>query len=269
MRRHSVGMVLIVAGIAVAGLVPAAVSPASFPIRARVPMLAGDSAVYHPPFYFPIDIDYSDPERYLQPGAQSTLSAETRAVVDSELATAPAGLRGVAGVFRWMSATFTTTPSGGQDIGKTNINGLIGSRVLTGCHDWALVMTAVLRHRGIPAIMVDTAGIQWAHDYHDGLTLDHRGHVFAEAYVEGRWIGIDCTSGAYAWDYDPLQPALPFTNPGEPVGHYVLFKGVDPAGYGVTDSEHLAARFRAFADAIDEIAIHVPDYEIRHLQDIR
>jgi transglutaminase-like putative cysteine protease len=258
-------VVAAVASLGLAGTL--AQSPLS--VRTRLPFLTSDSSTYRPAFHYPIAIDYEHPESYLEPGSQSGLNSASRAAIATEVGAPQPGLRGAAAIYRWITSAFRAEPSGGRDIGKTTADGLIASRVMTGCHDFALVLTAVARSFGIPAVMVDSAGIQWARDFHAGLTQEMRGHVFAELYVEGRWILVDCTTGLYAWDYDPLQPALPFTNPGEPVGHYVLFKGTDPAGYGVTDSEVLAARLRDFAAAIDRVAIHVPVYDLRDLRDVR
>jgi transglutaminase-like putative cysteine protease len=239
------------------------------PVRARLPLLAGDSAEYRPPFYFPITIDYANPAAYLQQGTQSTLSAESQSTLAAELGYLPDGLPGVAAVHRWMQETFHPVPSFGQDIGKTDVNSLLESRALTGCHDWALMMTSVLRHTGTPAIMVDTAAIQWAFDFHAGRTMAYVGHVFSEVYIGGTWIAVDCTSGFYTEDYDPLHPVMPFRYSGQSLGFYVLYKGVDPAGYGVTSNEVLTARMRDFAAVVDQLQLPVPTAEIRSLQDVR
>jgi transglutaminase-like putative cysteine protease len=258
----ALGFVAVLGGGWVAGEEP-------LPVRTRLPMVAGDSAEYRPPFYFPITIDYANPAAHLQQGTQSTLSAESQSALAAELGDVPDGLPGVAAIHHWMRETFHSVPSLGQDIGKTDVNSLLVSRTFTGCHDWALMMTSVLRHSGTPAIMVDTAAIQWAFDFHAGHTMNYVGHVFSEVYVEGQWIAVDCTSGLYTEDYDPLHPVLPFRYPGQTLGFYVLYKGVDPAGYGVTSNEVLTARMREFAAVVDQLQLPLPDAEVRSLEDVR
>ncbi len=218
-----------------------------------------------PGFFFPTAIDYARPEWYLNSASQSTLSAGNSATVKAEVGPGSTDLEGVGRIFAWMARKFRAESAGGATIGKTDVNTLIETRNLTGCHDWALLLSTVLRLYGFPAVMVDTAGIQWAADYRAGLTRSFSGHVFVEASVDGRWIAIDSTAGTYAADYDPLQPVLPFTNPVEGRGFYVLYKGIDPADYGVTNLQLLNRRMVEFSLAVDQIDLTPPAYDIRPL----
>ena len=167
-----------------------------------------------------------------------------------------------------MQRTFRTEPNGGATIGRTDVNDLLRTSVMTGCQDWALVFSTVLRLYGYPAIMADTAGIQWAIDFHAGKRTDMAGNVFVEAHVDGRWIAINCSTGGYAANYDPSQPVLPFLDSGDAKGFFVVAKGVDPAGYGVTSGDALAALFRLFAARIETLELVYPVYEFRSLSGV-
>jgi transglutaminase-like putative cysteine protease len=159
-----------------------------------------------------------------------------------------------------MASTFTTVPAGGTTIGEADVNDLIGTRRLSGCHDWALVMTAALRYFGYPAVMVDTGGLQWAEDYRAGKTQSFAGHVFAEVLTNEGWMLVDCTGGAYTLDYDPENPVINYTGAGDAKGFFALYKGIDPAAYGVTSNTDLQRRMAEFAAALPSLDIEMPEY---------
>lgn len=209
----------------------------------------------------PPRLDYESPELFLEGGPQSTLSAESIEALMEEVM--PAQGEGAARIHRWISSTFTTRPSGGATIGEADVNSLIETRMLGGCHDWALVMTSALRYFGYPAVMVDAAGLQWAEDFAAGRTQSFAGHVFAEVLTNEGWMLVDCSGGAYTLDYDPEDPVLSYTGAGDTRGFFALFKGIDPASYGVTSNQVLQQRMTAFATALPGLDITLPDYEWR------
>jgi hypothetical protein len=172
----------------------------------------------------------------------------------------PAPGTGAARIYAWMARTFVTRPSGGETIGRTNVNDLIESRVLGGCHDWALVMTSALRFFGYPTLMVDAAGLQWAEDFAAGRIRTYGGHVFAEVLTNDGWMLVDCTSGRYTVDYDPMNPAIAYAGAGDAKGFYAMFKGTDPAAYGLTNNAALQERMRAFAGALGTLGVTLPEY---------
>jgi len=216
-------------------------------------------------FYFPITIDYADPSLYLQGGAQSTLAADNVDVVNGQIQAQSRDIVAVGRIFHWIGRSFTAASAGGATIGRTDVNDLVRGRILYGCHDWGLLLSTLLRHFGFPAIMVDGAGIDWAERYRTGQVTSFSGHVYVEVYLEQHWIVVDSTSGMYAANYDYREPVLPFTQSGDSRGHYVLYKGVDPAGYGVTSNEILTARMREFAQALPGITLSFPVYDLRPL----
>lgn len=221
---------------------------------------AGPSATPAPQPTSATAMDYANPARYLQPGTQSRLTEQNLAVVRSEVSPAGDELRraGVAG--EWLRTAFRVEPAGGTTIGKTDVDTLIETRVLTGCHDSALVLSTVLRSFAIPAIMVDTASVQWAEDFNAGKAVGDSGHVFVEAFVDGRWVVIECGAGIYASDYDPANPLIVAPSMPDAKGYYVLAKGPDPAGYGVTSGSALHERFVAFAKSLPSLQLRPPSY---------
>ncbi len=131
-------------------------------------------------------------------------------------------------------------------------------KTLSGCHDHALVLASVLRKYGFPAVMVDTAGIQWSLEYSEGKRDDFAGHVFVEVYSGDNWVLLNPTSGEYVENYDPHDPIITMKNPDEDRGFYVLSKGVDPEGYGITSIEQLEAHMEAFAEMVISGEIRFP-----------
>jgi hypothetical protein len=216
-------------------------------------------------FHFPIDVDYNNPSRYLQGGSQSTLTAANVTLVDGQIQVPTKNLEGVGRIFKWIGANFAGVSGGGATVGRTDVNDLLRDRTLLGCHDWGLLYSTLLRHFGYPAVMVDGAGIDWAERFRNGQTSSYAGHVYVEAHVEGKWILLNSTSPLYVASYDFQQPVLPFTQTGDGRGHYVLYKGVDPAGYGVTSSQILQVRMLQFTQVLPSLSLFFPTYDIRTL----
>jgi hypothetical protein len=234
---------------------PATASPTPTPARAF------DLSRY----YYPINIDYSNPSLYVQGGTQSTLTSPNVSMVNGQIQVPTKNLDGVGRIFKWIAGNFAGAAGGGATIGRTDVNDLLRDRTLLGCHDWALLYSTLLRNFGYPAVMVDSAGIDWADKFRTGQTTAYMGHVYVETYVEGRWYVLNSTAPLYVANYDVEQPVLPFTQTGDSRGHYVLYKGVDPAGYGVTSNAILTARMAQFAQAFPTITLFFPTYDIRSL----
>jgi hypothetical protein len=132
---------------------------------------------------------------------------------------------------------------------------------LSGCHDWALVLTAVLRRAGVPAVFVDSVWVPWARDVVAGTASGAVGHIFVEACIEGRWMLVNSTASYVTDPYDPLCPHF-HSDVGPCIGEtfFVLFKGLDPKHYGISDIQQLTAAMRSAAPKI------VQESEIIHPQ---
>jgi len=75
---------------------------------------------------------------------------------------------------------------------KRTADEIIKSGFATGCTDMALAFVLLARAKGIPTKYVETVGKKWLE------TKSRRvvGHVFAECFVNGKWVKIDPTKGA-------------------------------------------------------------------------
>jgi len=205
--------------------------------------------------------NYGAPALYLKAGPQSSVPLTVAALrQEIGLSSAPAAGELVPAVFRWLSSGFGASAEGGRLIGKTTVAGLLKSRKLSGCHDWALVFSGVLRKLGYPALMADAAGIKWAREHKKGGSFS--GHVFVEAFLDGRWMLIDAASGRYVRDYDPSNPVIPVAVGGETEGLYVMFKGLDPRSYGINSHEALRAKMEDFAARLPRLKLRYPDYKV-------
>jgi hypothetical protein len=208
-------------------------------------------------------IDYSHPEKYLDARGQSGIPEALFKEIDSQLNIKTKELSDIKKIFDWKQANFRYVAAGGRYIGKTTAQRIIEGKELTGCHDDALLMSAVLRRYGFPAIMVDATGIQFSLDYPDKTTV-FSGHVFVEVYLNGRWILVDTNSGEYILDYDVNNLLIPITKPGESKGYYVMLKGIDPGSYGVRSLDDLTNKQKEYSKKLkeDPSLVKMPAYKI-------
>jgi len=212
------------------------------------------------------NIDYEHPEKYIISGNQSTITEEEFTEIAQHLQVEPIDLSALKKIYTWKDTNFNHISSGGKDVGKRTINDILEEKVLTGCHDHGLVIVSLLRKYGVPAIFVDATGIDWALQYPEQVTY-FSGHIFVELFLNNKWILFCSTSGAYIPDYDPTNPIIPITTPNEARGYYVMFKGLDPEDYGITDIQQLNTEQKRYARMIKE-EIHnfvFPNYTIEQL----
>ncbi|MBI5240754.1 MAG: hypothetical protein HY926_09800 [Elusimicrobia bacterium] len=179
------------------------------------------------------------------------------------------GLKDAARVQRWLAdpRNFKPTAGGGKTIGKSSVQGLLGSRELTGCHDWGLMKSALLRCAGYEAQMVDTAGVDWMNGVRSGkLGSPHsyQGHVFVEARIAGSWVLLDSVSPRYVADYDPSQPLIPM-KVGDQDSYCVMFKGKDPPSYGIDSVQKLNRHMDEFAQKVDPSKLDRPGCRVLEL----
>lgn len=90
------------------------------------------------------------------------------------------------------------------------------------CSEFAVLTAAMCRAIGIPARMV--SGLVYTEDFGDRENM-FGGHAWTEAYIGGKWIGLDATSGAGG--FGPGHIALAIGN-GEPVDFFGM---VSTLGY--------------------------------------
>jgi hypothetical protein len=197
---------------------------------------------------FTFGIDYENPEKYLDPGDESDLSEEYLEEVRGAIGTPELNLGGILEVCLWVSQNFSFSNAGGAMAGENTVDELFSMKTFYGCHSHALVISSVLRELGFPAVMIETASVQWAYQYHAGTVQYFAGHVMSEIYVDERWILLD-NNGTYVLEYDPLNPYIPVED--HPTDAYFTFaKGVDIWDYGGKDENFTGDKLEFFAENI-------------------
>ena len=201
-------------------------------------------------------IDYSNPEKFLNPGKQSDLKDKYLDEIKSVVGDMnKKDMTGIAKIFAWYQRYFTTETAGGAMIAQYTINDLYENRKIYGCHSASLILASVLREFGYPAILIDTSSIDWAYKYNSGTADGMVGHVMTEVFVEGRWILLD-TSGKYITNYNPKILFIPPEHKDEgpsPKGLFVMRKGIDHWSYGVTKPEDVEKLMKAFAKEVKNV----------------
>lgn len=175
---------------------------------------------------FTFQIDYQNPEQYLLPGEQSDLSEQYFDEVRIGLGDTLSDMEGVLLICHWINQNFTFENAGGAMIGVNSVDELFQAKAFYGCHSLSLLISSVLRQYGYPAIMIETAGIDWAYQFQAGAIEYFSGHVMTEVYVNDKWILLD-NNCRYLVDYDPLNPFIPLRNQIEATGYFVFAKGTD------------------------------------------
>lgn len=214
----------------------------------------------------PYDIDYDDPEKYVISGIQTTITAEQFTNISQYFKFETINFAALKKIYDWKNSFFQNVNAGGKYVGKNTINDLLQNKELTGCHDHGLVLVSLLRKFKMPAIMVDATGIGWALLYPDQVSY-FSGHVLIEIYLDNKWMLFDSVNGIYISDYNPRNPIIPITTSNEDIGYYAMFKGLDPAEYGITDIQHLNDVQKQYAIMIKQKypGFVFPNYTIEYL----
>jgi hypothetical protein len=188
-------------------------------------------------------LDFDRPDTFLAQGSQTSIAPGHLAELGT-IGVRGRGLSDIRRIVEWKKG-FQNETAGGRWVGIQTVNGILEQRRLTGCHDHALLLVAVLRHFGFPSLLIDCAGLSWARDFPE-KRRDYSGHVFVLTHVEGAWILLDSTSDRYLSGFDPRADSFRF-----PVGNEeyfgVLFRGRDPADYGVSNLRALNGVMERYA----------------------
>ncbi len=190
-------------------------------------------------FDYSFGIDYSNPEQYLIPGEQSDLDTVLFREVADSIGEVSHTIYGMLKVCHWIDRNFQQNNA--VNMGIKTIDELVAGRITYDSHSTALVVSGILRKFGFPAVMVETASVNWAYEYRGGVPSGYNIHVMSEIYVDEKWVLLDnnCT---FVSDYHPQNPFIPAMNKNLwQQGLFVYAKGKDSWDYGVkekTDSEN-------------------------------
>jgi hypothetical protein len=135
----------------------------------------------------------------------------------------------------YIKSNYQYVPARGRFIGALTYNDIDTNKIVTGCHDYAIILATILRELDIPAALVDTISITWAKNYIiEPLNYSEvMGHVFVEAFINGKWRIIDPVQSVYIDDYDNNNPIIPITMHFENIGFYVIKRGLHMWDYNV------------------------------------
>lgn len=210
-----------------------------------------------------ISYDKVDLLKYRANGQQTKLSADNIKIVESKVKRDKNVIKMIKNIYKWEKANFKSKHAGGTYVGRRSVNDIFSDKTLTGCHDYGIVFSAVLRHFGIASVMVDASAINWAFKYHDGKTKSFSGHVFVEVYYDEKCVLVDPNFGRMIINYNPENPIIPTTFWFlDSKGFYVLYKGLDPLDYGVGSIEVLNEKLKDFSNKINEMDIIIPKYKM-------
>ena len=213
---------------------------------------------------FTFGIDYTKPEEYLLPGEQSNLDQSYLNEIRETIGDPEDSIGYILEICQWVNEQFSFENAGGAMIGKITVNELFESRIFYGCHSQALIISSVIRELGFPAIMIETADVQWAYIYHSGKADYFAGHVMSEIFVENNWILLN-NNGNWVGNYDPMNPFIPQLNY-PPEAYFVFAKGIDTWGYSNKDESFTWDNLIFFAENIYcfEEMFHADEYSWNH-----
>lgn len=216
-------------------------------------------------------IDYSNPEKYLEQGPQTQIPKAYAEEIDAVVVEVEK-IADLKPVYEYIFNNFESVPAGGRYIGVMTVERMLESRETTGCHASALLLVSFLRHNNVPAIMVDGVNLNFVEEY-----PDHRGfggHVYVEAYIDGKWVLLNSTQDEIVVDYDYTDPVLKGLNDSpyeEPLGNYVMFKGLDSQTYGIDSHEKLIEKLILYAEYLNseyDVEKYFENYDTDPVKDL-
>ena len=193
-------------------------------------------------------IEFDKPDLYLIPGEQSDLSDSNFFDLHNALGDIESNLYDIQKVCHWINQNFQFENAGGNMIGIPTVDELYAARVFYGCHSLSLIISSSLRSYGIPTVMIETAGVQWAYDYRDSKTSSFSGHVMTEVYVAGEWILLDNDCSAVE-DYDPANPFISM-QAWNPDDYFIYAKGRDTWEYSEKEDGFTHRKMEEFSEYV-------------------
>lgn len=195
-------------------------------------------------------------ERYLKNGPQTTLTSHNIQLLEKYIKGNTDLLNLINQVIFFKLHYLKNRPTKEYE-GKRTVTDLLKERILTGCHDHAIVVASALRHFGYPVVMLLTVDISWLSRYLSVRQSEFNGHVFLEIFYQNRWILLDSTSGDIFLDYNRNNPIIATKHQ----SYLALRRGLDPFDYGVKTIEDLERIMKEFIKkhGIDDM------YEPQHI----
>jgi len=210
---------------------------------------------------------YDQPQEYAKLTEQTKLSEARAAEVRARFGAGPNDIEKIARIYQWVKANCTTYEGKGAVVGKQSAEQILQGKQLSGCNDWGVALTCLLRHAGFRSSFLNTAGIQGAKARRNGdLQRLYMGHVFLEVFVADKWIVLDSVTGEYIEDYDHDNPVIPISKRRErETAFFVLQKGRDLWDLGIRDIQVTVDLMAEFARSYPLDTLIIPRRAIKKL----
>jgi len=166
---------------------------------------------------------------YLKQGEQTQITEKIETIADGFKSS---GLDLIFEILNWLHKNVkpkTDSEYKNEFFRKRTAEQIIDSGYATGCTDYALVFTTLVRAKNIPAKYIEAISTQW---FEKG-DLEHlEGHVFSEVQINNNWYIIDSqTAVIKAWYGKRFE---------------ILEEGLDSWDIGVRNIEDLKKKFEQF-----------------------
>lgn len=183
------------------------------------PIKIANAEIKNPVFkgYFQ-NVDYSNPDNFLQTGKQTEITPRIKKIADSINNKEELNL--IATIYNEVKK-FPISNHHEHDFFNNTADQLLDSG-LTGCNDWGIAFASIARAKKIPTVFVQAARMDWVEDYlknsdHQGM---FRGHIMVECYVKGEWYLVDSQAGRIYLNYNRNNFSLPD-------GEYAFSKSIE------------------------------------------
>ncbi len=135
----------------------------------------------------------------------------------------------------WIHSNLDKIPKGIEKnsiFRKRTVKDILSDGYLSGCTDYALVFISLCKAKGIPTKYIETIKRDWLESKN---TSAISGHVFAECYINNRWIQVDPQKGKVyvKRNYN---------------GYKIYREGLDSWDIGITDFGSLKKKFESFKE---------------------
>lgn len=143
-----------------------------------------------------------------------------------------------------------------EAIFEVSASKILSTPILGGCTTYATAFSTLCRAKGIPAVVVDSAKIEWIRN---GCSLHNVwGHFFVEVYIEDTWYLVDSTAGKLYKNYNRNNWFLPD-------GYIAFTKSLSFIDPGTTEANHNLLQRVAFVNKM--VDYKTPKYPVVNLYD--
>lgn len=158
-------------------------------------------------------------------------------------------------IYKWIRINLDNNNEKNMDRYSSNVEEILERGFLNGSEDYALVFSSLLRIKGIPTVVVNSANIKWVLDFQKNpeLTGEPKNYTFIEVYINKCWMLIDPQNGILYKDYNCKNMNLPG-------GYYALSKGIEIWDTGIKYESHNNAITRYLFSKFNTLSYKEPSY---------